>query len=61
MKNVNITVKNKKLIIEIDLNQSFGDSKSGKTEIIASTSGNRAIEEGSDICIGLNVYRKNKK
>ncbi len=58
MKNVKQTVKGNKLIIEVDLKQNFGKSKSGKTEIIATTSGNVEIEGNPDLRLGLNVYRK---
>ena len=56
MENVKWEVKNDKLIIEIDLTKEFGLSKSGKTITIASTRGNQKIE-GTDVVIGLNVYK----
>ena len=56
MENVEWTVKDGKLIIEIDLTKEFGLSKSGKTISIASTKGNQKIE-GTDAVIGLNVYK----
>ena len=56
MDNVKLGVKDGKLIIEIDLTQEFGLSKSGKTISIASTKGNQKIE-GTDAVIGLNVYK----
>ena len=56
MENVKWEVKDGKLIIEIDLTQEFGLSKSGKTISIASTKGNQKIE-GTDAVIGLNVYK----
>ena len=37
MKNVEMTVEGKTLIIKVDLSKDFGPSKSGKTIIIAST------------------------
>lgn len=46
-----------KLVITIDLSQDHGPSKSGKTTIIATTSGNQKVE-GSDAIIGINCYRK---
>ena len=45
MENVKWEVKDRKLIIEIDLTQEFGRSKSGKTITIASTKGNKKIVE----------------
>jgi hypothetical protein len=56
MQNVKWEVKDDKLIIEIDLTKEFGPSKSGKTITIASTRGNQKIE-GTDVVIGLNVYK----
>ena len=56
MENVKWEVRDNKLIIEIDLTQEFGLSKSGKTVTIASTRGNQKIE-GTDAVIGLNVYK----
>ena len=59
-KNVNMRIEGKKLIIEVDMDQDFGLSKSGKTRIIASTEGNISAPGDEDIKIGLNVYRYNK-
>ena len=56
MENVKYEVKDGKLIIEIDLTKEFGPSKSSKTITIASTRGNQKIE-GTDVVIGLNVYK----
>ena len=56
MQNVKWEVKDHKLLIEIDLTMEFGLSKSGKTITIASTRGNQKIE-GTDVVIGLNVYK----
>lgn len=59
MKNVKMTVTNNKLVIEIDLNQEFGLSSSGKNVIVASTAGNVPIP-GTDYKVGLNVYKPAK-
>ena len=56
-KNVRMSVDGDTLMIKIDLLKDFGDSKSGKTTIVASTEGNRLIL-GREEKIGLNVYRK---
>jgi hypothetical protein len=56
MQNVKYEINDNKLIIEVDLTQEFGLSKSGKTITIASTRGNQKIE-GTDAVIGLNVYK----
>lgn len=61
MQNVKVTTKGKKLVLEIDLGDEIGPSKSGKTVLIASSQGNQTIgmtEDGQPISIGVNVYRK---
>jgi len=57
MKNVEFTVEGNILIIKVDLAKDFGASSSGKSQIIATTEGNFALP-GSDVKVGLNVYRK---
>ena len=57
MKNINMEVKGKKLIITVDLEKEFGISSSGKSTIIASSEGNQAVPETDGIKIGLNVYK----
>jgi len=52
-------VKGSKLVLEIDLNQDFGPSASGKSISIASTLGNHEIEN-TGIYLGVNVYKANK-
>jgi hypothetical protein len=56
-KNVKAEVKGDKLVLEINLKEDHGPSKSGKTRIIATTSGNQKIA-GTDVVLGLNCYRK---
>ena len=54
-----IVDKDNILTIKVDLNENFGESKSGKSEIIASTEGNVALDgELSNIKIGLNIYKQ---
>ena len=60
MKNINMTVKGKKLTIEVDLSKEFGVSSSGKSIIIASTEGNQPIGGMPEVKIGLNIYKPNK-
>lgn len=56
MQNIKMEIKGKKLIIEVDLSQENGISKSGKSMSIASTLGNKDI--GMDnIKMGLNIYK----
>lgn len=59
MKNVNMVVKGNKLVIELDMSQEFGLSTSGKSIIVSSSEGNQSIP-GTDLKIGLNVYRSAK-
>jgi hypothetical protein len=54
LQNVKTTVKGKKLTIEVDLGKRFGPSKSGKSEIIATTAGN--VDVGNGVKLGLNCY-----
>lgn len=59
MKNVTVTTKGSKLIIEVDTSKDFGASASGKSIIIGSTEGNQSIAVGDGtVVVGLNVYRK---
>ena len=51
------------LTIKIDTTSNFGPSASGKSSIIASSSGNQQInigneEDGDFAFLGLNLYRK---
>lgn len=55
--NVSYEVDDKILTLEIDLSRDFGPSRTGKTIIIATTSGNKRVDDTGAI-IGLNVYRK---
>jgi hypothetical protein len=56
MKNVEMLVEGEILIIKVDLKKDYGQSKSGKTIIVASTEGNANVP-GRKEKIGLNVYR----
>ncbi len=56
MKNVEMAVEENILIIKADPKKDFGQSKSGKTIIVASTEGNAAVP-GRKEKVGLNVYR----
>jgi hypothetical protein len=57
MQNVEFQVQGNQLVITVDLTQELGVSSSGKSLIIASTSGNVAVPGFEDIKVGLNVYR----
>lgn len=56
MINCTLKVKADILTIQVNLKKEFGKSKSGKTIVVASTKGNKAIEDTGCI-IGLNVYK----
>lgn len=59
MKNVDMKIVNKKLVITVDLEKEFGPSSSGKTIIVSSTEGNASIPGiDGDMKLGLNVYKK---
>jgi len=63
MRNLTITRTATKLTIEVDLTVKGELSKSGKSIVIASTEGNKKIEEstadnGASIFVGLNVYKQ---
>ncbi len=56
MKNVSMTINSNTLTITVDLSKTFGRSKSGKSEIVASTEG--IVSAGTDdIKLGLNVFK----
>jgi len=57
MKNVKMTVEGKTLTITVDLTQTHGPSKSGKTTIIASSEGNVDVPGAPGVKLGLNVYK----
>ncbi len=47
------------LTIKVDTKEDFGPSASGKSTIIASSSGNAKINiNGEEVFLGLNLYRK---
>ncbi len=57
-KNIEITLKDGKAIITIDLGKDFGLSGSGKSRIIASSEGNAEIPGAPGVKLGLNIYKK---
>ena len=60
MRNVDMNVRNDVLTITIDLQEQGQPSASGKSRVIASTEGAVTVE-GTNIKVGLNVYRPVKK
>jgi len=61
MDNVQIEVKDNKAIITIDLSKDFGESKSGKTIVVATTRGNVPIPGAEAFRLGLNCYKYPEK
>jgi len=57
MQNVQMTIKGNKLTIVVELDKDYGLSSSGKSQIIASTQGNKSVPGKDGIKIGLNVYK----
>lgn len=57
MKNISVKTNGNKLTITIDLSKSFGESKSGKTEIVATTGGNVIVDVDTQTKMGINVYK----
>lgn len=59
MENIEMEVVGDILTIKVDLSVDLGDSKSGKTRIIATT-GPGAKVPGTDVTAGINIYRKKR-
>lgn len=57
MQNVAFEVEGDQLVIRVDLSQELGVSSSGKSVIIATTSGNVVVPGWEEVKVGLNVYR----
>jgi hypothetical protein len=55
MQNVNMKVEGDELVIRINLKAPRVPSKTGKSDIIATTAGNVGIQGGA-IKVGVNVY-----
>jgi len=61
MTNMQTEVKGNELVITVDLDQSHGSSKSGKTEIVASSHGAVQVPYKDQIfSVNLNVYKAKK-
>ena len=57
MKNIQIEKTGDVLTIKINLNQTQGPSKSGKTTVIASTQGNVTVPGTEGVKLGVNCYK----
>lgn len=59
--NIEYEIEGNILILKIDLSKTIGESSSGKSDNIATTRGNKALEgQFKDVKVGLNVYRPRK-
>lgn len=59
MENIQIDTKGSTLVITIDASQDLGQSKSGKTRLVATTQGNKQVLVGGRaIFLGINAYTK---
>ncbi|HZU01992.1 MAG TPA: hypothetical protein VFA10_20135 [Ktedonobacteraceae bacterium] len=56
MKNIVATIEGNMLVLKIDLTKKFGPSKSGTSDIVASTGGNISVPGREEIKMGINVY-----
>lgn len=54
--NITATVDGNKLILVMDMDTRIGPSASGKTTIIATSSGNAEIPGSGGVKLGLNLY-----
>jgi hypothetical protein len=61
MQNVKMTREGDELVIRVDMSTRLGDSKSGKTVMIATTEGNVKVPGAGDVKIGLNIYEPKPK
>lgn len=57
MKNIAVSIKEKKLTLVIDLSKKGAPSKSGKSNVIASTGGNIEVTGHPDVKLGLNIFQ----
>jgi hypothetical protein len=58
VKNVDMQVKDGKLVITVDLAKQLGPSSTGRSIIIASTEGIVSVPSQPDVKVGLNIYKK---
>lgn len=57
MQNIEAKVEGSILTLTIDLSKNFGASKSGKTNIVASSHGNFEPQGHPNVRVGVNVFR----
>ena len=57
--NIDMKVDGDKLVITVDLKKRLGPSKSGKTQMIATTAGSVKLNgKHANVSVGLNVFAK---
>ena len=59
MKNISMRLEGQYLVMKVDLSKTFGESRTGKTEVVATTHGNIDVPGQSEcgIKIGVNVFK----
>jgi formylmethanofuran dehydrogenase subunit C len=57
MKNLDMSMNGNTLTIKINIKEEFGESKSGKSVVIATSGGNIPVPGNPDIKLGLNCYK----
>ena len=55
--NIDAQIKKNILILKIDLKKHIGLSKSGKSNVIATTRGNKALPSDIKVKVGINIYK----
>ena len=60
-KNVFARVKNGHILIRVNLTKNYGASKSGRSEIVATTRGTVRVPGSESMKYGLNVFTVNPK
>ena len=54
-KNVDMSMEGDIMVIKVDTTKTFGMSKSGKTTIVGTTSGEQLM---NGVCVNLNIYKR---
>lgn len=57
-KGISYSIEGSKLTMVIDLSKNYGKSTSGKSTIIATSSGNTPLDGMEGVKVGLNIYTK---
>jgi hypothetical protein len=61
MENVEVKVEGNVMVVRVDLSKRLGPSASGKTIMVATTSGNIRVPGFESVKLGLNVYETRSK